>query len=102
MIGWETHKCQEDRGGGALEKADGSLEHNFVGYVDTMLEYYLHVDPSKLTDEEWAEKFKQLADIRKREGKWDDKYYQPRNPLRISLGMPRLFPESSLPKSILT
>ena len=69
VIGWETHKCQEDWSGGALEKADGSLEHNFVGYVDTMLEYYLHVDPSKLTDEEWAEKFKQLADIRKREGK---------------------------------
>ena len=69
MIGRETHKCQEDRGGGALEKADGSLEHNFVGYVDTMLEYYLHIDPSELTDEEWAEKFKQLADIRKREGK---------------------------------
>ena len=69
MIGRETHKCQEDRGGGALEKADGSLEHNFVGYVDTMLEYYLHIDPSELTDEEWAEKFKQLADIRKREVK---------------------------------
>lgn len=31
--------------------------------------YYLHIDPNKLTDEEWAEKFKQLADIRKREGK---------------------------------
>jgi hypothetical protein len=27
----------------------------------------MHIDPSKLTDEEWAEKFKQLADIRKRE-----------------------------------
>ena len=46
-----------------------SIEHNFVGNVDTMLEYYLHIDPSELTDEEWAEKFKQLADIRKREGK---------------------------------
>ena len=46
-----------------------SIEHNFVGYVDTMLEYYLHIDPSKLTDEEWAEKFAQVADIRKREGK---------------------------------
>jgi hypothetical protein len=27
----------------------------------------MHIDPSKLTDEEWADKFKQLADIRKRE-----------------------------------
>lgn len=34
-----------------------------------MLEYYLHIDPNKLTDEEWAEKFAQVADIRKREVK---------------------------------
>ena len=27
----------------------------------------MQIDPSKLTDEECAEKFKQLADIRKRE-----------------------------------
>ena len=32
-----------------------------------MLEYYLHIDPSTLTDRQWAEKFMQLADIRKRE-----------------------------------
>lgn len=35
--------------------------------MDTMLEYYLHIDPSKLTDEEWAFKINALADIRKRE-----------------------------------
>lgn len=34
-----------------------------------MLEYYLHIDPNKLSDEEWAEKIAQLADIRKRENK---------------------------------
>lgn len=34
---------------------------------DTMLEYYLHIDPTTLTDEEWAEKLAQLADIRKKE-----------------------------------
>lgn len=34
-----------------------------------MLEYYLGIDPSTLTDEAWAEKFAQLQDIRKREGK---------------------------------
>jgi len=32
-----------------------------------MMEYYLHIDPEPLTDEAWAQKFKQLADIRKRE-----------------------------------
>ncbi|MBO7287357.1 MAG: hypothetical protein J6U85_03915 [Bacteroidales bacterium] len=46
-----------------------SLSKAILSYVDTMLEYYLHIDPSELTDEEWAEKFKQLADIRKREVK---------------------------------
>ena len=30
----------------------------------------MHIDPSKLTDEEWADKFKKLADIRKREVIW--------------------------------
>lgn len=34
-----------------------------------MLEYYLHLDPNGLSDAEWAEKFAQLQDIRKREGK---------------------------------
>lgn len=34
-----------------------------------MLEYYLHIDPNKLSDEEWAEKIAQLADIRKRKEK---------------------------------
>ncbi len=32
-----------------------------------MLEYYLHIDPSTLTDAQWAEKFKQLSEIRVRE-----------------------------------
>ena len=47
--------------------ARGSMRENPIGYIDTMLEYYLHIDPSTLTDAEWAEKFMQLADIRKRE-----------------------------------
>lgn len=42
---------------------------NWIGYVDTLLEYYLHIDPSGLSDEQWAEKFKQLSDIREREAK---------------------------------
>jgi hypothetical protein len=32
-----------------------------------MLEYYLHINPDKLSDEEWAEKLAQLQDIRERE-----------------------------------
>ncbi len=38
-----------------------------MAYVDTLLEYYLHIDPRKLTDEEWAWKFNALAEIRKKE-----------------------------------
>lgn len=47
--------------------ARGSMRENPIGYIDTMLEYYLHIDPSTLTDAEWAEKFMQLGNIRKRE-----------------------------------
>lgn len=43
------------------------MQHNWVGYVDTMLQYYLHIDPSTLSDELWAEKFQQVADIRRHE-----------------------------------
>jgi len=34
-----------------------------------MLEYYLHIDPDKLSDEDWAIKIKQLKDIREEESK---------------------------------
>ena len=43
------------------------MSHNPVGYIDTMLRYYLHIDPDTLDDNQWAEIFMQLADIRKRE-----------------------------------
>ncbi|MBR1644319.1 MAG: hypothetical protein IJ684_02985 [Bacteroidales bacterium] len=43
------------------------MRHNPIGFIDTMLEYYLHIDPSTLTDAQWAEKFMQLAEIRKME-----------------------------------
>lgn len=49
--------------------ARGSIRHNPVGYIDTMLEYYLHIDPSTLSDAQWAEKFMQISEIRKREAK---------------------------------
>lgn len=35
--------------------------------MDTMLRYYLGVDPEGLTDGQWATMIAQLADIRKRE-----------------------------------
>ena len=43
------------------------MEANWIGYVDTMLEYYLGIDPGKLSDEQWGEKFAQLLDIRDKE-----------------------------------
>ncbi|MBR3414005.1 MAG: hypothetical protein IKG81_15100 [Bacteroidales bacterium] len=43
------------------------MRYNLVSYIDTMLEYYLHIDPSTLPDAQWAEKFMQLCDIRSRE-----------------------------------
>ena len=38
-----------------------------MAYIDTMLQYYLGIDPDGLDDSQWAEKFMMLADIRKRE-----------------------------------
>jgi len=45
------------------------LESNWIGYVNTMLEYYLGINPQTLTDDEWAEKFAQLQNIREEEAK---------------------------------
>lgn len=33
------------------------------------MRYYLHIDPDNLSDEEWAQTFAQLCDIRQREAK---------------------------------
>ena len=52
-----------------LTAACGTLESNPVGYIDTMQQYYPHIDSAPLSDAQWAEKFLQLADIRKREAK---------------------------------
>ena len=67
QAGREATPREGDGGGGAIERASGDIRHNMVGYIDTMLEYYLHIDPSTLSDDDWAEKFKQLGDIRRRE-----------------------------------
>lgn len=45
------------------------MDSNWVGYINTMLEYYLGVIPNELTDEEWGEKFAQLQDIREQEAR---------------------------------
>ena len=39
-----------------------------LGYT-TVLEYYLGINPQTLTDDEWAEKFAQLQNIREQEAK---------------------------------
>lgn len=38
-----------------------------VRSITELLQYYLHIDPRQLTDEEWAQKYAQLSDIRRRE-----------------------------------
>ena len=45
------------------------MESNWIGYINTMMEYYLGINPNDLSDEEWAEKFAQLNDIREQEAK---------------------------------
>jgi hypothetical protein len=36
--------------------------------MDASLMYYMHVNPTELTDEEWCLNIARLAEIRKREG----------------------------------
>jgi len=43
------------------------VEADFIGYYNTMIRYYLHMDPDNLSDQQWATTIAQLADIRKRE-----------------------------------
>ena len=59
-------KCRTKK---AIEDSKGDLESNWIGYVNTMLEYYLGINPQTLTDDEWAEKFAQLQNIREEEAK---------------------------------
>ena len=40
-----------------------------VLYMDTLLRYYMHLDPWTLSDEEWAWTIAYLIDIRKQESK---------------------------------
>ena len=38
-----------------------------VGYFDTLIRYYLHMDPDGLTDLQWAQTIAQLNHIRQSE-----------------------------------
>lgn len=40
-----------------------------VLYMDTLLRYYMHTDPTGLSDEEWAWTIRYLIDIRNGERK---------------------------------
>lgn len=42
-------------------------EADEIGYLNTMLRYYLHIDPDMLTDQQWAITIAQLRDIRRKE-----------------------------------
>ena len=43
------------------------MQNNWVGVLDTAIQYYLHRDASALTDEEWAETIAQLTFLRGQE-----------------------------------
>lgn len=45
------------------------MEADWIGYHNTLLRYYLNIDPDTLTDEQWAVTLAQLEDIRTRERK---------------------------------
>ena len=50
-----------------------------VLYMNTLLRYYMHLDPDTLSDEEWAWTIRYLIDIRNLENKANS-----RNPLSHS------------------
>mgnify|MGYP000262365020 CR=1 FL=1 len=54
---------------GLIGEVKGDLKSHPISYIDTLLRYHLHIDPDKLSDEEWAVTFAQLEDIRKQERK---------------------------------
>lgn len=42
---------------------------DWIRHFDAAIEYYLGIDPDKLTDEQWAEKAQNLYWIRQQEAK---------------------------------
>lgn len=55
-----------------LKAAKGNFEENSVGYINNQLRYYLGFSTSDLmsmSDEEWAQHYAMLQDIRKQEAK---------------------------------
>ena len=45
------------------------MSANWIGYVDTTIAYYTSYNPSELSDERWAEVYKQIVDLRIQEAK---------------------------------
>lgn len=43
------------------------MEDNPIGFISTTIQYYLGINPDELTDYQWAEKYKQIAEIRRLE-----------------------------------
>ena len=55
-----------------LRKADGKFEANPVKYIDLQLRYHFSMSKAELeslTDEDWAEHYAILSNIRKEEAK---------------------------------
>lgn len=50
-------------------QADGRPEADMVGYFNTLIRYYLHMDPDGMSDLQWAQTIAQLKHIRESEGK---------------------------------
>lgn len=40
-----------------------------IGYFNTLIRYYLHMDPDNLSDQQWAQTIAQLKHIRQSESK---------------------------------
>lgn len=40
-----------------------------IGYFNTLIRYYLHMDPDSLSDQQWAQTIAQLKHIRQAESK---------------------------------
>ena len=43
------------------------MQNNWIGLLDTAVQYYLHRDASALTDEDWAATIAQLTFLRGQE-----------------------------------
>ncbi|WP_160711284.1 hypothetical protein [Chitinophaga solisilvae] len=52
-----------------LTSANGEFQSNFILYIDLQLRYHFGLDPSQLDDDQWAQHWAILEDIRRNEAK---------------------------------